>query len=109
MRTASERHNKELAQKSTDAAKSAFASLGVLAEIMRAASLGESALLIDTQGPEARNRRVEVNIFSVAFSPSCLRNRTCRRCRAKLRRRFSHRPYCLASQCHTQRKRHLST
>jgi outer membrane protein OmpA-like peptidoglycan-associated protein len=65
--TDTERHNKELGQRRADAVKSALVSLGVPAEVMRAASLGESALLIDTQAPEARNRRVEINIFKRSF------------------------------------------
>jgi outer membrane protein OmpA-like peptidoglycan-associated protein len=65
--TASERHNKELGQRRADAVRSALVSLGMPSETVRAGSLGESALLIDTPGPEARNRRVEISIFKRSF------------------------------------------
>jgi outer membrane protein OmpA-like peptidoglycan-associated protein len=65
--TDTEKHNKELGQKRADAVKSALVWLGVPTGLMNASSLGESALQVDTQGPEPRNRRVEIHVFRRSF------------------------------------------
>jgi outer membrane protein OmpA-like peptidoglycan-associated protein len=58
--TGSDTHNKGLGQERADAVLEALVAAGVPREAMRAYSLGESALRIDTKGPEPRNRRVEI-------------------------------------------------
>jgi outer membrane protein OmpA-like peptidoglycan-associated protein len=60
--TDTEKHNKVLGQERADAVKSELTSgdSALPAGIVHAGSLGESNLVVETKGREARNRRVEV-------------------------------------------------
>lgn len=67
--TDSEQHNVALGQRRADAVRNYLISHGVPESAMRASSLGESMLKIDTKQREPRNRRVEIDIFQRSFRP----------------------------------------
>ena len=60
-----ETDNQSLGQRRADSVEAALVEMGIPAKAMQTESRGETELLVKTQNPEARNRRVEVR-----FEPS---------------------------------------
>lgn len=65
--TGKEHHNKELGQQRAELVLAELEAAGVPAEIMRAGSLGETVLRVETKKPEPRNRRVEIFFHARSF------------------------------------------
>jgi hypothetical protein len=61
-------HNQQLGQQRADAVLSELKADGVPAEIMHAGSVGSSVLLVETKGPEPRNRRAEISFTARQFA-----------------------------------------
>jgi outer membrane protein OmpA-like peptidoglycan-associated protein len=65
----SEKNNLVLGQRRADAVVDYLARKGVPRSVMRAGSLGESMLLVESKTAEPRNRRVDVDIHRRSFFP----------------------------------------
>jgi outer membrane protein OmpA-like peptidoglycan-associated protein len=61
-------HNQVLGQQRADNVLNELKANSVPAEAMRAGSVGDSVLLVETKGPEPRNRRVDVNFTARQFT-----------------------------------------